>query len=70
VNPRDRVAPKEFGREFLRALFDAALAAADPHRAIAASMPAAVSGPHGGGRRRQGVGGDGARLRDAMAGPA
>jgi hydroxypyruvate reductase len=38
--PRDRVAP----REFLRALFDAALAAADPYRAIAPALPAAVPG--------------------------
>jgi hydroxypyruvate reductase len=44
VNPRDRVAPKEFGRRFLRSLFDAALAAADPYRAIAPAMPAAVRG--------------------------
>jgi glycerate 2-kinase len=40
LKPRDRVAP----RECLRALFDAALAAADPRRAIAAALPAAVSG--------------------------
>src|SRR5262249_51210016 len=40
VKPRDRVAP----REFLRALFDAALAAADPDRAVAAALPAAVPG--------------------------
>jgi glycerate 2-kinase len=40
VKPRDRVAPCEF----LRALFDAALAAADPYRAIAPAVPAAVSG--------------------------
>jgi glycerate 2-kinase len=40
VKPRDRVAP----REFLRSLFDAALAAADPRRAIAAALPAAVPG--------------------------
>ena len=44
MKPRDRVAPKEFDREFLRALFDAALAAADPHRAIAASLPLPVPG--------------------------
>ena len=44
MNPRDRVAPNEFGRKFLRDLFDAALAAADPYRAIAPAMPAAVSG--------------------------
>ena len=42
MNPRDRVAPKEFGRRFLRSLFDAALAAADPYRAIAPAMPAAA----------------------------
>ena len=40
VKPRDRVAP----REFLRALFDAALAASDPRRAVAAALPAPVSG--------------------------
>jgi hydroxypyruvate reductase len=40
VKPRDRVAP----REFLRILFDAALAAADPYRAIAAALPTAVPG--------------------------
>jgi hydroxypyruvate reductase len=44
VKPRDRVAPQGFERQFLRALFDAALAAADPHRAIAATLPAPVSG--------------------------
>src|SRR5580704_1307446 len=44
VNPRDGVAPKEFGRKFLRTLFDAALAAADPYRAIAPAMPSAVTG--------------------------
>ena len=44
MNPRDRVAPQEFGRKFLRALFDAALAAADPYRAIAPALPAAVVG--------------------------
>ena len=40
MNPRDRVAP----REFLRSLFDAALEAADPRRAVAAALPAAVAG--------------------------
>ena len=40
MNPRDQVAP----RKFLRALFDAALAAADPYRAIAAALPAPVPG--------------------------
>ena len=40
VTPRDRIAP----REFLRALFDAALAAADPQRAVAAALPAPVAG--------------------------
>jgi glycerate 2-kinase len=40
LKPRDRVAP----REFLRSLFDAALAAADPYRAIAAALPTAVPG--------------------------
>jgi glycerate 2-kinase len=40
VNPRDGVAP----REFLRSLFNVALAAADPYRAIAHAMPTAVSG--------------------------
>src|SRR5262249_39185702 len=40
VNPRDGVAP----RPFLRALFDTALAAADPYRAIAPAMPSPVAG--------------------------
>jgi glycerate 2-kinase len=40
VKPRDRVAP----REFLRALFDAALAASDPRRAVAAALPTPVAG--------------------------
>jgi hydroxypyruvate reductase len=40
VNPRDQVA----SRDFLRALFDVALAAADPYRAIAPAMPTAVAG--------------------------
>ena len=40
MKPRDRVAP----REFLRALFDAALAASDPRQAIAAALPATVPG--------------------------
>jgi glycerate 2-kinase len=44
VNPRNRVAPSESSREFLRALLAAALAAADPYRAIAPAMPAAVVG--------------------------
>ena len=44
MNPRNRVAPSESSREFLRALFAAALAAADPYRAIAPAMPAAVAG--------------------------
>ena len=44
MKPRDRVAAKEFGRKFLRSLFDAALAAADPFRAIAAALPAPVPG--------------------------
>ena len=44
MDPRDRVAPEELGREFLRSLFDAALAAADPGRAIAAAMPPPVAG--------------------------
>jgi len=43
VDPRDGVAPDDT-RKFLRALFNAALAAADPYKAIAAVMPAAVSG--------------------------
>jgi glycerate 2-kinase len=38
--PRDGVAP----REFLRALFDAALAASDSRRAVASALPAPVSG--------------------------
>src|ERR1700719_301552 len=40
VKPRDRVAP----REFLRSLFDAALTASDPRRAVAAALPASISG--------------------------
>lgn len=44
MNPRDRVAPKSLGREFLRSLFDAALAAADPDRMIAPAMPRPVVG--------------------------
>ncbi len=44
MTPRDRVAPEEFGRKFLRDLFNAALAAADPYRAIAAALPASVPG--------------------------
>src|SRR5215471_9645739 len=40
VKPRDPVAP----REFLRTLFDAALAAADPDRALSAALPAPVKG--------------------------
>jgi glycerate 2-kinase len=48
LNPRDGVAPQDFAqdfaRKFLRGLFDAALAAADPYRAIAPAMPAPVSG--------------------------
>jgi glycerate 2-kinase len=44
VKPRDRVAPKGIGREFLRSLFDAALAAADPRRALATALPAPVAG--------------------------
>src|SRR3984957_7344070 len=40
VKPRDRVAP----REFLRTLFDAALAAADPSRTIPSAVPAGVPG--------------------------
>src|SRR6202044_1935537 len=48
VSPRDGVAPRnfagEFGRKFLRDLFNAALAAADPYRAIAPTMPDSVPG--------------------------
>src|SRR5580658_4529776 len=44
VNPRDRVAAKDFGRAFLRSLFDAALAAADPYRAMASALPPPVAG--------------------------
>ena len=40
MTPRDPIAP----RKFLRALFDAALAAADPQRAVAAALPTPVSG--------------------------
>ena len=40
MKPRDRVAP----REFLRTLFDAALAAADPYRTIPSAVPAGVPG--------------------------
>jgi hydroxypyruvate reductase len=44
VSPRDGVAPQEFAGKFLRALFNAALAAADPQQAIARALPAAVRG--------------------------
>ena len=48
MNPRDRVALNDpaaaSDRALLRALFDAALGAADPQRAVAAAMPAAVAG--------------------------
>jgi glycerate 2-kinase len=44
VNPRDRVAAKDSGRAFLRSLFDAALAAADPYRAMAPALPQPVAG--------------------------
>ena len=44
MDPRDRVAPEDSARKFLRALFNAALAAADPYKAIAAALPAAVPG--------------------------
>jgi glycerate 2-kinase len=44
LKPRDRVAPRELDREFLRALFDAALAAADPYRRMAPALPAAGPG--------------------------
>jgi hydroxypyruvate reductase len=48
VKPRDGVAPNTFApgseRAFLRSLFDAALAAADPYRAIAPALPAPVAG--------------------------
>jgi glycerate 2-kinase len=48
VNPRERIAPKEFAwedaRKFLRSLFDATLAAADPYRAMAPALPPAVTG--------------------------
>ncbi|HTQ32882.1 MAG TPA: glycerate kinase [Stellaceae bacterium] len=44
MDPRDRVAPKLLGREFLRSLFDAALAAADPDRRIASALPQPVAG--------------------------
>ncbi len=48
MKPRDGVAPQAFGpgseRAFLRSLFDAALAAADPYRAIAPALPEPVAG--------------------------
>jgi hydroxypyruvate reductase len=44
VDPRDRVAPDNSTRKFLRALFNAALAAADPYKAIAPALPSPVSG--------------------------
>jgi len=44
LNPRDGVAPQDSPAKFLRALFDVALAAADPYRAIVPTMPAAVPG--------------------------
>jgi hydroxypyruvate reductase len=48
VKPRDGVAPNTFApgseRAFLRSLFDVALAAADPYRAIAPALPAPIAG--------------------------
>ncbi len=48
MNPRDGVAPQRLQpgseRAFLRALFDVALAAADPYRAIASALPKPVAG--------------------------
>ncbi len=44
MDPRDRVAPEDSTRKFLRALFNAALAAADPYKAIAPALPATVPG--------------------------
>lgn len=44
METRNRVALAGSEREFLRALFDAALAAADPYRAIASALPAPVAG--------------------------
>src|SRR5579862_9166097 len=44
LDPRDRVAPQDSPGNFLRALFNAALAAADPSRAIAAALPTPVPG--------------------------
>jgi glycerate 2-kinase len=44
VDPRNRVAPQHSPGNFLRALFNAALAAADPSRAIATALPAPVPG--------------------------
>jgi glycerate 2-kinase len=44
VNPRDRVTAEEFGPQFLRSLFDAAVAAADPARTTRSSLPEPVPG--------------------------
>ncbi|HTW51384.1 MAG TPA: glycerate kinase [Stellaceae bacterium] len=44
MNPRDRVAPQDSPGNFLRALFNAALAAADPCQGIATALPAPVPG--------------------------
>ena len=47
-------------RTMLRSLFDAAVAAADPAAIVPRHLPAPPRGAHDRGRRRQGVGGDGA----------
>ena len=55
-------------RALLRRLFDAAIAAADPAKLRAAPSARRAEGAHDRRRRRQGVGGDGARGRGTLAG--
>ena len=55
-------------RQLLREMFEAAIAAASPDKAVPANLPAAARGPHGRGRRRQGRGLDGPRGRGPLAG--
>ncbi len=59
--------PKTDPREFLRALYDAAVARALPAQNTARFLPAAAEGPHAGARRRQGRRRDGRGGRCAVA---
>ena len=54
-------------RRLLRAMFDAAIAAAQPALCVPRHLPAPPEGPAGGDRRRQGVGRDGPRRRGPLA---